>query len=87
MRRDFKLIRQILHYVEQEKQNGDEIPLPELADYRTCEIEYHVKLCEEAGYLDIRVSSHDKKPVAIVRMSWQGHEALDELRKDSKSYV
>ena len=82
MKREMKLIRMILAHVEQSRAIGG-IPLPEFDDYRTCEIEYHVKLCEEAGYLDTVVSPHDKMPVSICRMSWQGHEALERLRNGS----
>ena len=80
MKREMKLIGMILAYVEKSKNIGD-IPLPEFYDYRKCEVGYHVKLCEEAGYLHIRISSHDKKPEFIIQMTWQGHEALDETRQ------
>ena len=80
MKREMKLICMILAYVEQSRVIGG-IPLPEFDDYRTCDVEYHVNLCDEAGYLDIVVSSHDKRPVSIHRMTWQGHEALESLRK------
>ena len=84
MKREMKLIGMILAYVEKSK-NIVDIPLPEFDDYRKCEVEYHVKLCEEAGYLHIRISSHDKKPESIIQMTWQGHEALDDIRKSNGS--
>ncbi len=37
MKREMKLIAMILAYVEKSKNNGD-IPIPEFADYRKCEI-------------------------------------------------
>ncbi len=74
-----KLIRLILAYVEKAKSTGD-IPIPEFADYTKCAIGHHVKLCEEAGFLDIVLSAHDKAPVLITRMTWQGHDVLDRLR-------
>ena len=80
MKREMKLIAMILAHVEKSRHAGD-IQLPEFSDYRKCEVEYHVKLCEEAGYLHIKLSAHDKKPESIIQMTWQGHEALDELRK------
>ena len=82
MKREMKLIRMILAYVEKSRNIGD-IQLPEFSDYRKCEVEYHVKLCEEAGYLHIRLSAHDMRPESIIQMTWQGHEALDELRKSN----
>ena len=79
MRRYKKLIALILAHVEKANRCGD-IPIPELSEYPQHVILYHVKLCEEAGYLDIEVSPYDKRPIAIHRMTWAGHEALDQLR-------
>ena len=69
----------ILAHVEKATE-PDDIPIPEFADYRPCQVAHHVKLCEEAGYLDIRVNATTKAPVSIVRMTWAGHEALERLR-------
>ena len=82
MKREMKLIGMILAYVEKSRIIGD-IPLPEFDDYRNCEVEYHVKLCEEAGYLHIRSSAHDGKPESIIQMTWEGHETLEGLRKNN----
>lgn len=79
MRRYKKLIGLILAHVEKANRCGD-IPIPEVSGYAQHVILYHVKLCEEAGYLDIAVSPHDKTPTTILRMTWKGHEALDQLR-------
>ena len=82
MKRHRKLIFEILKYVESAKANGEKIPLPEFDDYNRHEVEYHVKLCEEAGYVDLVVSAQDHSPEAIVRLTWNGHNALDRLRKE-----
>ena len=79
MRRYMKLIALILAHVEKAERCND-IPIPELSGYLQHVILYHVKLCEEAGYLDIVVDARDKMPVSIRRMTWAGHEALDQLR-------
>ena len=81
MQRKKKLIYKILKYVEKEHQNGP-VPVPEFDDYSETQVCNHVKLCEEAGYLDIFVSSHDKKPESIIRLTWNGHNALDSLRQE-----
>ena len=52
-------------------------PLPELEGYSECEIIQHVKLCEEAGFMDVVIDARTKRPTAIIRMSWDGYEALD----------
>ena len=83
MRRKMKLIYLILAYVEKATHIGN-IPLPELAEYTEEEVAYHVKLCSEAGYLDIVVDAHNKKPVGIDRLTWQGHEALEKLHHNNE---
>ena len=79
MRRHMKLIALILAYVEEQKRCKD-IPLPRFPEFTAEQVAYHVKLCEEAGYLDIVVSPHDRMPLTIHRMTWTGHEALAKLR-------
>ena len=76
MPRDMNLICMILAYTAQAKVPG-QIPLPEFEGYSECEILQHVKLCEEAGFMDIVIDARTKRPVAIIRMTWDGYEALD----------
>ena len=44
------LIAAILRYVE-EKGNGVELEQPKFADYTEAQVNYHVALCKQAGYL------------------------------------
>ena len=46
------LIHKILHYV---RANGNCIPLkdPEFQDYSAEQIRYHIKLCNEAGFVHL----------------------------------
>ena len=37
----------------------------------------HIQLPTFKGYMDIVVDTMTKKPTAIVRMTWNSHEALD----------
>lgn len=76
-----QLIALILAYVEEQTKCGA-IPLPRFKGYTHEQIVYHVKLCEEAGYLDIVVAAGSKTPTAIHRMTWTGHEALEPLRAE-----
>ena len=80
MKRNMKLICKILAYVESKKLN-EKIEIPKFDNYPQCEVEYHVRLCEEAGYLDIILDEY-KEPDAIQRMTWAGHEALDRMRSE-----
>ena len=82
MERDLNLIRMILAEVAKSRTYGD-IPIPQFDGYAAPDVKYHVKLCEEADYLDIRVSAHDEMPESIIRMTWAGHEALDRLRNNN----
>ena len=69
----------ILQYIEQSNGIGN-IPLPEFKDYSKSEILYHVKLCDEAGYIEALSSGKNGMPAFIQRLTWCGHEALESLR-------
>ena len=82
MRRYMKLIKKLLIHAEQ-RGNGEDILPPELPDYTDKEIHYHVGLCGQAGYLDIRSVSGAEEAFTrytIGNLTWAGHEALDGLR-------
>ncbi len=75
MKRYMQLILEILKYTERYG-NGKELSLPEVEGYTPDQVNYHVKLCEEAGYLDdIFVISPGRYEIG--RLTWQGHEFLD----------
>lgn len=83
MRREPDLIYQLLAYVE-EKTNGP-VEVPTLRCYTHHQVHNHVRLCVEAGYIET------DKPgwfdgllyyPAIHRLTWLGHEALDQMRRD-----
>lgn len=82
MKRKMKLICMILAHAEKAPHIGG-ISLPELADYTEEEIQYHVKLCSQAGYLDIAIEPQYKLPRHIDSLTWEGHEALDRLRAEN----
>ena len=83
MRRDFELIRQILLRVEDtDKATNvldlglDEHPFPALAR--------HVELLEEAGLVKAQIAWNDASGspiyVQVERLTWAGHEFLDDAR-------
>lgn len=81
MKRHMDLIRLILAHVESATRLG-RIPVPEISGYDEHEVQYHLRLCEEADYLVCkRRETGERKVTRIVRMTWAGHEALDELRR------
>lgn len=81
MRRQMRLILKILAYVEKAEQTGL-IPLPKCDEYSPEEISYHVLLCSDAGYLEIRMKQMGGNPQDITRLTWKGHEELKRLRED-----
>ncbi len=82
MKRHMKLIFKILEYVERSNGNGDSIPSPEFDDYSRREVEYHVQLCSEAGYLTVKKSYGPQAELLIFRMTWAGHEELGRMRRE-----
>ena len=81
MRRNCELIRLILEYVE-EKGNGKLLPMPVLSDHPPKQVSYHVRLCEEAGYLKVKVLSEQSAYIEyeIGELTWVGHDILEQLR-------
>ncbi|MXZ54911.1 MAG: DUF2513 domain-containing protein [Gammaproteobacteria bacterium] len=77
-----KLVFKILEYTERKATNGNEIPLPEFDDYNIYEVREHVKLCEEAGYIDTCYSLDKKMPSGIDRLTWSGHTELERMRAE-----
>lgn len=77
-----KLIRKILEYTEC-KGNGGVLHVPELGEYTVDQVHSHVGLCQEAGYLVVEemVDGSNRQRFVIDRLTWHGHNALDEMRK------
>ena len=73
MKRYMLLIRAILEYVTV-KSDGNDLAIPEIDGYTPDQVRYHVKLCEEAGFLDIIMDS--QQVCGIRRITWEGHEFL-----------
>ena len=82
MRRQMRLILKILAYVERAEHIG-KISLPKCDDYSKDEIAYHVLLCADAGYLEIRKKDVGGAALDITRLTWSGHETLNAMRRDS----
>ena len=86
MRRDMDLIRRLLEYAEA-KESIEPIPAPEIGGYYDDQIHYHLRLCQEAGYL--RVEAMETRGVGaprravhyrIIELTWRGHEQLAAMR-------
>ncbi len=79
MKRYMDLILAILRYVEKEG-NGVELDPPRFADYTETQINYHVELCGEAKYLHVSKVHSTPPAFRISRLTWAGHEFLDQNR-------
>lgn len=77
-----RLIYLLLRHVEAKQTNGP-APLPETlgnnGEYTWGEIQYHARLCQEAGYLIL--ANDDDTAEGVLRLTWGGHEAMDGLAK------
>jgi hypothetical protein len=83
MKRDMKLIKLILEYTEAEHIDQP-LPVPELVDYSRLQIEYHIRLSEQAGYLetiDLVADEEDINILNIYSLTWDGHDLLNQLRQ------
>ena len=75
MKRDLGLIHKILQYAEQQSPGGsfdieiENVPQPKL--------DYHVKLCIQAGFLEPSVNGE----YWTAGLTWTGHDALKKLNK------
>ena len=71
----------ILEYVE-EQGNGKKLSMPVLASHLPKTVSYHVRLCDEAGYLTAKILTElsDYTEYEIGELTWVGHDTLDRLR-------
>ena len=89
MKRHWTLIRKILEYVECYRGQED-LANPEVEGYSPAEVEYHVGLCREAGYLRAGNVWNALSPWEVpwrLYLTWQGHEALDSMHASEVDYL
>ncbi len=73
MKRRMALIQRVLEYAELNG-NGHILETPTVEGYSPVDVEYHIQLCGEAGYLRLTQGQ-------MVRLTWEGHNELDRLRQ------
>ena len=78
MKRKMKLIHKILEWAERYA-DGDPKPHPEMEEYGDAEINYHIGLCMQAGYLEAEYEPINRT-YRIIYLTWDGHEKLDRHR-------
>jgi Hypothetical protein (DUF2513) len=78
MKRDMELVRELMLAIE--SQDGDNDTDFELAGYNESQIDYHLELLIEAQFVvgEVHHLQGGYRPVIrIGRLSWEGHEFLD----------
>ena len=76
MKRDKKLLFEILKYVEETSPGLLGIlSRPDIPGYTNEQVSYHVVLCQEAGYVHFAEGTR-----AMTSLTWAGHEALEVYR-------
>ena len=75
MKRDMELIKQILKHCERHAPDPRGFLFhPKIPGYSADAVEYHVRLCHDAGYIRTNAGG------LILELTWHGHEALEALR-------
>jgi Hypothetical protein (DUF2513) len=85
MKRDMELIRELMLAIDSRDDNeywaGD---LEVSGDRNIDQINYHLQLLIDAGFIEAKVArDNDGISITIDRMSWDGHEFLDNARNES----
>ena len=82
MQRQMKLVLKLLLHAERKNDSRLVLP-PEFDEYTVEQVNYHMGLCNEAGYMRVEKVSGSEEPYpryAMGNLTWMGHEALDRLR-------
>lgn len=87
MRRNWDTIREILAKLEDTTPDQGSIHLSHFPEEKAVEISYHMELLLEAGLVCGKMSEefggYGPEDFFIDRLSWQGHEFLDNIRSDT----
>ena len=87
MKRDPDLVRNILLALENKASSNDAITAKKMMidGWSEEEVNYHLLLLVEAGYIRGKDSSSDNRTIVFVtRLTWEGHEFLDAARDDER---
>jgi DNA-binding transcriptional ArsR family regulator len=80
MKRDFELVREILLKIEEKESAKGWIEI-QLDGFTPEQISYHIKLLDEAGFIEARdASTNDRICWKPMNLTWEGHEFLDTAR-------
>ena len=79
MKRDAELIRDLMLAMESEK-SAELLMVPRLVGREPHQVDHHFRLLLEAGFATAGYISPDGRRWIAVRLTWRGHEYLDQIR-------
>ena len=81
MQREWNLIKAILAHAEC-MGNGEWMHPPSINDYTPDQVTYHVKLCGQADFLEVKSTAAFGNPDRLLMkpLTWKGHTELARLR-------
>ena len=81
MKREWTLIKAILAHAECIG-NGEWLHPPEINGYTPTQVMYHVNLCGQAEFLEVKPipAFADPARVMMKSLTWKGHTELERLR-------
>ena len=80
------LIHKILQYAE-EHADGYPIETPEFSGFSKEQINYHILLSHEAGWLRIKetgIDAHGVRYYEMLNLTWNGQEELARFKRESR---
>ncbi|WP_404452382.1 DUF2513 domain-containing protein [Virgibacillus necropolis] len=84
MKRDLKLVRDLLLFIEEKYQTGHSFQINSDPEGRTqSEIQYHLRIMAEANLIKVlNASSKDGETYFVEGITWEGHDFLDSARNE-----
>ena len=73
MDRHDELILLILRYTRENSTGRRLLPDPDFEGFTREQVQYHIRLCDQAGYLTVRQSGRRSR---IIELTWKGHDKL-----------
>lgn len=85
MKRDLDLVRSILLVAEHLEWPRPSLDQLRIAGYSDIQIQYHLKLLNEAGFIDIHPmpTRNSSSGLYLKSLTWHGHEFVDACRDPS----
>ena len=84
MRRNWKLIRKLLIFIRDNANCRELLPVPYFCKFEPEVVEYHLRLCEEAGLVVLSkteplIDAPEGSIMRIVRITAEGHTEIERL--------